>query len=110
MRQVLTSIVVAVLAGASLSSAQDVPPQPSQGRKITSRVEPAYPELARRTHMRGMVKLEAIVRANGSVRSTKVLGGNPLLALSAGDAVAKWKFEPAQGETIEVVQLMFASQ
>jgi TonB family protein len=107
MPRVLISIVVLLLSGGSLTSAQHVPPQPNQGRKITNRVEPVYPELARRMHVRGMVKLEATVRANGSVRSTKVLGGSPVLAMAAGDAVGKWKFEPTPNETTEVVEISF---
>ena len=61
-------------------------------------------------HIRGTVKVEAIVRPNGTVKSTRVLGGNPVLVQSAEDAVAKWKFEPAQGETTEVVQLSFEAE
>jgi TonB family protein len=58
-------------------------------------------------HMHGVVRLEAVVRANGSVKSTRVLGGNPVLVDAAIDAVGKWKFEPAQNETTEVIQLAF---
>jgi TonB family protein len=61
-------------------------------------------------HIHGSVRVEAIVRANGTVKSTRVLGGNPVLVESAQDAVGKWKFEPAQSETTEVVQLAFESQ
>jgi TonB family protein len=61
-------------------------------------------------HIRGVVRIEAIVRPNGTVKSTRVLGGNPVLVESAQDAVGKWKFEPAQGETTEVVQLAFEGQ
>lgn len=79
-------------------------------RKITSRVAPNYPELAKKMHIRGVVKIEAIVRPNGTVKSTRVLGGNPVLVDSAVEAVGKWKFEVAQNETTEVVQLTFEGQ
>ena len=55
----------------------------------------------------GVVKLEVVVRGNGSVKSAKVLGGSPLLIDSATEAVSKWKFEPAPQETTEVVQVQF---
>jgi outer membrane biosynthesis protein TonB len=42
------------------------------------------------------------------VTSTKVLGGNPVLASSAQDAVKKWRFEPGPKDTIEVVEVDFA--
>lgn len=81
---------------------------PSTGdRKILTRVDPAYPELAKKMHIRGIVRVEAIVRANGNVKSTRALGGNPVLVDAALDAVGKWKFETTQSETTEVVQLTF---
>jgi TonB family protein len=73
-------------------------------------VAPDYPELARRMQIHGVVKLEAIVRPNGSVKSTRVLGGNPVLVDAAVAAVGKWKFEPAQTETTELVQVAFSAQ
>ena len=61
-------------------------------------------------HIHGVVRVEAVVRANGTVKSTRVLGGNPVLVETALDAVGKWKFESAQSETTEVVQLVFETQ
>jgi protein TonB len=77
------------------------------GRRAIDKVAPVYPELAKRAHIRGVVKLEVVVRPDGSVKSTKVLGGSPVLIESATDAVRKWKFEAASDETTEIVQLMF---
>lgn len=51
--------------------------------------------------------MEVIVRPNGSVKSSRVLGGNPVLVEAAQDAVSKWKFEPGQSESTEIVQLGF---
>jgi TonB family protein len=79
-------------------------------RKVVSQVAPVYPELAKKMHIRGAVRIEATVRPNGSVKSTRVLGGNPVLVSAGQDAVTKWKFEPGSGETIEVVQLTFEGQ
>jgi protein TonB len=79
-------------------------------RKAIDKVAPVYPQLAKRTHIRGMVKLEIVVRPNGSVKSAKVLGGSPVLIESATDAVGKWKFEAASEETTETVQLVFEPQ
>ncbi len=77
---------------------------------MTSRVAPAYPELARKMHIHGTVKVEAGVRANGTVKSTRILGGNPVLIEAASDAVKQWKFAPGPAETTEVVQLTFEGQ
>jgi protein TonB len=76
-------------------------------RKLESRVSPNYPELAKKTHIHGIVRIEAVVRANGSVKSTRVLGGNPVLVDAALEAVAKWRFVAAQNETTETVRLSF---
>lgn len=77
------------------------------GRKLVDNVPAVYPEIAKRYHIRGLVKLEVVVRADGSVKSAKVLGGSPLLIDSASEAVRKWKFEPGSQETVEDVELRF---
>jgi TonB family protein len=61
-------------------------------------------------HIHGVVRVEAVVKANGTVKSTRVLGGNPVLVDAAIEAVGKWKFEPGQNETTQVVQLTFEDQ
>ena len=76
-------------------------------RRAVDKVPAVYPEIAKRNRIRGVVKLEVVVRENGSVKSTKVLGGSPVLIESAADAIRKWKFEPASQETTEVVQVQF---
>jgi TonB family protein len=90
--------------------AQKEPTTSSAERKVTSRVAPSYPELAKRMHLQGVVKVEVIVRPNGAVKSTRVLGGNPVLVDSATEAVKQWKFEPGSNETTELVQLTFVPQ
>lgn len=105
-------VVMVVITIISLSQlqAQSAPAPQVSSRKVTLHVPPAYPELAKKMHVQGTVKIEAVVRANGLVRSTRVLGGNPVLIEAASDAVKKWKFEPGPGETTEVVQLSFEGQ
>jgi len=101
-----TAILGLTVAMVSQSASQSV----ESGRKIVFRVAPAYPELAKRMRLQGVVKVEAVVRANGSVKSTRVLGGNPVLVEQATAAVSKWKFEAAPDETTEVIQLTFVPQ
>ncbi len=105
---ILAVMMAALFSG--LAGAQSTTVASGSDRKVASRVSPVYPELAKKMHIRGVVRVEAIVRPNGSVKSTRVLGGNPVLVEAAQDAVSKWKFEPAQGETTEVVQLSFEGQ
>jgi TonB family protein len=54
--------------------------------------------------------VEVAVRPNGSVKSTTVLGGSPVLVQAAIDAIQKWKFEASPNETTETVVLNFAGQ
>ena len=76
-------------------------------RRVLSKTAPTYPELAKRRHLGRVVKLIVVVRANGTVKSTRVAGGSPLFIESAADAIRQWKLEPAREETTEVVQLVF---
>lgn len=111
MRRSVSFISVALIAlTTSLVTAQSAPASANSERKVASRVAPNYPELAKKMHIHGVVRVEAVVRANGTVKSTRVLGGNPVLVETALDAVGKWKFESAQTETTEVVQLVFETQ
>ena len=109
-RSVTLFLTVAIILMASLAGAQDNAAAALSDRKVATRVAPVYPELAKKMHIRGVVRVEAIVRPNGSVKSTRVLGGNPVLVEAAADAVAKWKFIASQGETTEVVQLVFNAE
>ena len=76
-------------------------------RKVKSKIAPTYPELARRMSIAGVVKVQVVVAPNGSVKTTKVVGGHPLLVNAAVDAVKKWRFEPASEETTGVVEFKF---
>jgi TonB family protein len=104
----LTPIVLISLLPALTFAQQST--APAHERKVVARTAPEYPQLAQHMHIQGVVKVEAIVRSNGTVKSTRLLGGNPVLVDSALAAVGKWKFEATPGETTEVVQLTFASK
>jgi outer membrane biosynthesis protein TonB len=44
------------------------------------------------------------IKADGSVKDTELLGGNPILAESAQKSVLQWKFSPGDSATtVEVV-------
>jgi len=106
------AIIVLTLSVALTSPllAQNTPATSSVDRKVTTRIAPSYPELAKRMHLQGVVKVEATVRPNGTVKSTRVLGGNPVLVDSAMEAIHKWKFESGPNETTELVQLTFTPE
>lgn len=60
------------------------------------KVEPSYPQVARRAGLRGRVTLRAVVAEDGSVESVEVIAStNPLFSDAAVDAVRKWRYRPA---------------
>jgi TonB family protein len=108
MRKSFLFVAVAVMAMiSSTAMAQSASNTTDSERKVVWRVAPKYPDLAKKMNIHGTVRVEAVVRPNGSVKSTRVLGGNPVLANAALDAVEKWRFASSQGDTTEVVQLVF---
>lgn len=76
-------------------------------RRAKAKVAPAYPDLARKMAITGTVRVQIVVAPNGTVKDAKVVGGHPLLANAALDAVKKWRFEPAVVETSGVVDFKF---
>jgi TonB family protein len=76
-------------------------------RRAKNRVQPLYPELARKMNISGTVKIEVIVAPNGTVKDARVVGGHPVLANSALDAAKKWRFEPAAGESTGIIDFRF---
>jgi TonB family protein len=108
----ITSRIAMILVSLCLSAAMAAGQTPAHTteRKVVEKAAPVYPELAKRMHITGMVKLEVVVRPNGTVKTTKTVGGNPVLIQSAMDAVRKWKFEAAPEETTGIVELTFDPQ
>ncbi len=68
---------------------------------------PEYPDLARKMKITGAVQLQVTVSAEGSVKDVRVLGGHPVLAQAAVQAVRSWKYRSAAIESVEVVRLTF---
>src|SRR5438309_640280 len=101
MRPYLAAIVIALSLGVivfspAFSIAQE---QPEGRRRIVDRGVPVYPDLARKMQIRGTVRVEVVVAPNGKMKSSQVIGGSPLLAKAAVDAIEKWKWAPAPQET-----------
>lgn len=93
--------LAAVFTSSSLAQEQETI------RKTKSKVEPMYPELARRMRISGVVRIDVTVAANGTVKDARLVGGHPVLANSVLDAVKKWRFEPGPQETTESLQFRF---
>ncbi len=102
----LGATVIAAVMMASGALAQTAATDEAK-RKIKSKSTPAYPELARRMNVSGKVKIEVIITPDGHVRSTRVIGGHPLLVQTCQDAVKEWKFFPSPEETTQIVEFDF---
>jgi TonB family protein len=102
-----------VLAAAAIALFSEVSGAAQSGstdetkRKVKSKTAPLYPELARRMNVGGKVKIEVVITPDGRIKSTRVVGGHPLLVQACQDAVKEWKFMPAPEETTQVVEFDF---
>ena len=63
--------------------------------EVLTRTAPPYPAAARNAGISGVVHVQALVAADGSVARVRVAKSVPLLDDAALEAVRKWKFKPA---------------
>ena len=74
-------------------------------RKVED-VNPIYPAVMREANLEGLVPLEAVIAADGTVASVRVLSAqvHPEFARAAEDAVGQWRFTPTllNGAPVEV--------
>src|SRR5260370_37063166 len=60
-------------------------------RKVKTKAAPVYPDLARRMNVMGRVTIEVIITPDGRAKSTRAMGGHPLLVQACLDAVKACK-------------------
>ena len=102
---VLFGLLMLLGTPARLCLSQDEPS--TEVRKVVSRIAPVYPQVARPMKLSGIVKLQVVVLASGSVKTVQIKGGNPLFVQSAQNAVRGWRWEKASHETTEQVECDF---
>jgi TonB family protein len=76
-------------------------------RKLIAQVDADYPPDLKRAYIGGVVRLDIVVNAHGSVDSVQIAGGNPILADCAAKAVKHWRYSPAASSTNVRVNLHF---
>jgi protein TonB len=86
--------------GAGFSSVEQIlKPKDHAGIKlpvVIDQIKPEYPEPLRRARKEGIVVLEAVITATGSVKDLRILqSSHPLFSQSALNAVIQWKYRPA---------------
>jgi TonB family protein len=76
-------------------------------RPIVHKVPPVYPEMAKRLHITGTVKVLTTIDATGSVTKVEGQGSNKILSSAAEDAVKHWKFAAGSGVDTMTIQINF---
>jgi TonB family protein len=76
-------------------------------RKVLSRVRPEYPPIAKRMKIAGTVLLSVVVSPSGLVKAANFVMGEHVLLEAAQAAVEKWRFEAANDQTTEDVEINF---
>jgi protein TonB len=73
--------------------------------KLIRKIDPIYPELAKRARVSGRVILIVNVDEDGNVSDIKISSGHALLNESATSAVKQWKYSPTllNGDPVPVV-------
>jgi len=84
--------------------------QSAPARKLILRTAAEYPPLARSMALQGVVKVDALVAPDGTVKSIEVKGGHPVLAQAAANTVRHWKWEQAPRESHELVEVRFSPE
>ena len=71
---------------------------------VATRVDPVYPEAAKKAGVQGTVVLDAVIDREGTISDLQVVSGPSELRQSALDAVHQWRYKPylLNGEPVEV--------
>ncbi len=87
---------------------QELPPPPeeeepivpfaalSEKPEVIKRVEPVYPELAKKAGIEGRVIVKVLINTKGDVEKVEVIKGHPMLEEAAVAAAKQFKFKPGK--------------
>ena len=111
LQKILIVIVVLALATGIALAGQATAPKAGKDKDVTkpevmTRVDPKYPEDAKKEKVQGEVVLDAIIGADGKVVSvTAAKSPDDRLSKAAIDAVKQWTFQPAKDAKGKAVQV-----
>lgn len=76
-----------------------------QAANLITKINPAYPPLAKQARIQGTVLLNATIGTDGAIQNLQVISGHPLLVPAALEAVKQWVYKPTlqNGKPVEVV-------
>ena len=78
-----------------------------ENRKVLNNPTPAYPVIAKRMQLSGVVKVQVVIAADGRIKEVKVTGGHPLLVDAVQETLKNWKYAPASSETTALLEFNF---
>jgi TonB family protein len=94
-------LLIAGLSWSQQSSVED------SKRRVKFKTNPQFSDLARRMNLSGKVKIELVIAPDGHVKSSRAVGGHPVLVQSCLDAVKDWRFESSPEETTQIIEFEF---
>jgi TonB family protein len=76
-----------------------------QQAKLVRQPRPEYPALAKQARISGVVHLQVVIAADGTVKDIGVISGHPLLIPPSLEAVKQWQYQPTllNGQPVEVL-------
>jgi len=76
-----------------------------QQTKLIKQPKPVYPPEAKAQRVQGVVRLQAVIAKDGTIKSLELIEGDPLLAPAAMDAVKQWVYQTTllNGNPVEVM-------
>lgn len=89
-------VILSASATGQKSAADDEPivvPEDVAEQHVAYRVQPIYPEAAKKKGVKGSVVLNAAVDKDGNVSAVEVASGNAQLASAAVAAVKQWRYQ-----------------
>lgn len=102
----ILSLALALMGGVAPAQEADVHITPNDALEAaTSKVQPAYPPIAKQLGLKGEVQVETHIDETGSVESARIKTGNAVLGNAALEAAKHWKFKPftANGKPVKAV-------
>ena len=102
--RLFASLLMACFLLTPTSSAQES----ASKRRVVTKSTATYPTLARHMGLSGVVRIDAVVAPDGSVKALDVKGGHPVLVQAASNTIRQWKWEPAPHESHELVEIRFS--
>jgi TonB family protein len=93
-------LAIALCLGVGNLQAQD-------SRKVLSNPAPTYPEVAKKLHLVGTVKVQVVIGADGKIKETSFVGGHPVLVNAVQETLKNWKYAPSSSETSTLLEFNF---